>query len=315
MSIAIIAPAKNAKPWIAALTKLQPNLEVQVWPEIHNPQSVKLALVWQHPKDTLEPLVNCELVVSMGAGVDHLVKDKYLVDSAIVCARLVDIQLAKMMAEYLIALIEAHRHHFFFYQKCQQQQQWQPRETLSKTKFKIGVMGLGQIGEQVALALHTNGYDVIGWRNSNLALTALPKFAIETYYGLDQAEAFFKQSNWLINLLPLTSKTHSILSKRVFQQVPAQSVLVNLGRGDHLNEADLLEALRCGQISQAYLDVYSQEPLPKTHAFWKHQQVIMTPHISSLTQPDSVAPQIIENYQRLASGEQLLNTVCLSKEY
>ncbi|MGX5201073.1 2-hydroxyacid dehydrogenase [Aliikangiella sp. IMCC44632] len=315
MSIAIVAPTKNAKPWVKALQQLAPSLDIQVWPQINDPAAVRLALVWQHPENALAPLINCKLVVSMGAGVDHLIADKSILSSGVACARLVDDKLASMMAEYLLTLIESHRHHFFYYQKCQQQQQWQPRETLPKSHFKVGIMGLGKIGEGLARALVANGYQVSAWRKNHQNLKSNDGFSIKTFYGNEQANAFFEQTNWLINVLPLTSATKQILSQKVFQRVPMNTVLVNLGRGDHLNETDLIAALASGKISQAYLDVFSQEPLPAEHAFWKHDQVVMTPHVASLTQPESVAPQIIENYRRVKANQEPLNLVCLVREY
>ena len=174
----------------------------------------------------------------------------------------------------------------------------------------LGVMGLGQLGKDVAEKLVCLGFKVAGWSRTPKALDDILTFA-----GDDQFEAFLSQVNILVCLLPLTPMTRDILNRDVFKKLQAGAYIINTARGEHLVEQDLLDALADGQISGACLDVFRTEPLPEDHPFWDHPKIVVTPHISSLTNPGAVASQIIENYHRAMSGRALLNQVDIDRGY
>lgn len=245
----------------------------------------------------------------MGAGIDHILADNNFPEHLAV-ARLVDPYLVDDMFDYLTAQVSGFRHHHQLYFQCQLQQQWQPLTPLSRNALVIGVMGLGQIGGQVAKRFAEAGYRVVGWSNSAKSINGVKSFT-----GPGALENFLAETNLLINLLPLTKETQGILSAKNLIKLKPGAFLINVGRGGHLVEADLVALLDNRHLSGACLDVFEQEPLPLNHPFWSHPNIMITPHVSSLTNPESVAPQILKNYRRSEKGETLINQVDLKRGY
>ena len=187
---------------------------------------------------------------------------------------------------------------------------WRPQNLTVSQHYTVGIMGLGQLGAYTAERLAQIGFNVVGWSRSQKQLAG-----VETYAGNAQLPEFLRRANILVCLLPLTEQTRDILNRDFFEQLPRQAYLINVARGEHLVEADLLTAIDTGQIRGACLDVFRQEPLPPDHPFWRHPQIRVTPHCSSITNPASVAPQIVENYRRSQAGQPLLNQVSRSRGY
>ena len=177
-------------------------------------------------------------------------------------------------------------------------------------ELQIGIMGLGVLGIAAAEILRKNGFGVCGWSKSAKNLSG-----IKTFHGSEQLDEFLKQSNILVCLLPLTSETKNILNKDLFKKLPEDAYLINVARGEHLVEEDLLEVISNGHLSGASLDVFTQEPLPEEHPFRKNGKIKITPHIASVTSAARVAPQIAENYFRMKAGKPLKNVVDREKEY
>jgi glyoxylate/hydroxypyruvate reductase A len=169
---------------------------------------------------------------------------------------------------------------------------------------------MGQLGAHAADQLSRLGFQVAGWSRTRKDIAGLDSFA-----GGEELAAFLKRSDILVCMLPLTPATEGILNSATFAQLPAGAYLVNVARGRHLVEEDLLAALDAGRLSGACLDVFREEPLPESHPFWDHPQIIVTPHVSSLTYPRAVAPQLAENYRRLLGGQPLLNVIDRSRGY
>jgi glyoxylate/hydroxypyruvate reductase A len=222
----------------------------------------------------------------------------------------VDQKLVRDMSEYLLLAVLTHFRQFDFYQVKKQENDWQPLFPLGKKEMVIGIMGLGQLGEAAAKRLQEAGFSVCGWRNSSKKIDQIPSF-----HGKEQLDSFLSRAHILICLLPLTRQTRQILNQNTFSKLPQGAYLINVGRGDHLKEDDLLTALDQGHLAGACLDVFQTEPLPGDHPFWQHPQIMVTPHISSQTSPTSVAPQILDNLNRLRTGTPLLNQVNIKKEY
>ena len=181
---------------------------------------------------------------------------------------------------------------------------------MEKKECPVGIMGLGQLGTAAALRLIREGFPVSGWRNMNGGLPGVTAF-----HGQDQLPEFLGRSRILICLLPLTPATRHILNLTQFAHLPSGAYLINVGRGGHLKEEDLIPAIDKGLLSGACLDVFEAEPLPGNHPFWAHPRIRVTPHVSSQTDPESVAPQILENLERLRSGKPLLNPVNKARGY
>ncbi len=309
MAITLICPNKDPKPWIRALNNLDPELEIRVWPDDHPRSDIDLALTWAHPSGVLNDYPNLGCISSMGAGVDHMFSDPGLpCDVPII--RLVDDNLVRNMAEYLLLAVLCHFRQFDIYQIDQSQKTWRPLDPMTKKDCPVGIMGLGQLGRAAAQRLSSAGFPVLGWKNSP---GDLPE--IEIFHGKNQLQYFLAQARILICLLPLTPSTRHILNIETFSKLPRGAYLINVGRGGHLKETDLMTALDREFLSGACLDVFKIEPLGADHPFWAHPRIRITPHVSSKTDVISVAPQVLANIKRLRAGKPLLNPVNQEKGY
>ena len=309
MTLTLIAPTRDCQPWAIALKAVAPDLDVQIWPHEPRPTDVEFALSWQHPAGVWQHYPHLRCVSSMGAGVDHLLADPTLpVHLPIV--RLVDPLLAQAMFEYIGAAAMAHLRAFDQYQSQQVQHQWHPHPLQLSSAMTVGLMGLGQLGTYAAHKLKEIGFQVTGWSRTPKAIAE-----VNTFAGDAELSAFLAQTQILVCLLPLTRQTTGILYRTTFYQLPRKAYVINVARGEHLVEADLLATLDDGHLSGACLDVFRQDPLPEQHPFWSHPRIRVTPHCSSVTDPTSVATQIVENYRRLKAGQPLLNEVSRSQGY
>jgi glyoxylate/hydroxypyruvate reductase A len=306
MSIAIISPGRDPKVWIEALRQELPNIDLQVYPQIDRPEDVEMALVWQHPPGFLSLLPNLKLISSLGAGVDHILSDPD-VGEELPIVRIVDEKLTWSMTNYIILGVLNFHRQFVALQKDQREKVWHPSHP--EIAVKVGVMGVGALGGDALDKLHGLGFDVVGYGFSE------KKDFRHPYYAKAQLKEFLAEINVLVCLLPLTSVTEGILNLEFFQACRKGTYLINVARGKHLIEEDLMSALNQGYLSGALLDVFRVEPLPKEHPFWEEERIQLTPHIASVTNPQAAAPQIIANYKRLKGSQPLLNLVNRTRGY
>lgn len=306
MSLAIICPGKDPSSWIQAIRSIDPELEIQVYPEIKHPESVEAVLVWQHPKGILSEFPNLKLVSSMGAGVDHILTDESIPEHLPI-VRIVDDRLTWSMTNYVVMGVLNFHRQITRYQTDQKKKVWDMSQP--EIDVRVGVMGVGALGYDVLEKLDFMGFPVFG-----LGFSEKDDFKFP-YYTRDQLSDFLKEINVLICLLPLTPDTEGILNKELFDQCEPGTYLINVARGRHLVEEDLAPAIQSGQLSGAMLDVYHQEPLPQDHPFWEVDRLTLTPHIASVTNPKAAAPQVLENIKRLKANEPLKNVVNRSKGY
>lgn len=309
MALLIIAPDIKVTSWVKHLGALEPGIEIRVWPEIGDSSDIAFALCWNHPPGELTKYENLKCIASLGAGVDHLTRDPDLPDGVPV-TRVVEHSMAQSMSEYVVLSALNYCRQFDAYRSDQDQRSWHPRRPRLAEDTYIGIMGLGQLGSDAAKKLSYLGFAVSGWSRTPKNIDGVQCFA-----GEDGWEDFLSRSQILICLLPLTPSTKGILNRKTFGQLPRDAYVINVARGQHLVENDLMEALDSGQLAGACLDVFEVEPLPQDHPFWSHPQIKVTPHISSLTFPKAVAPQIIENYQRSKTGSPLLHVVDVERGY
>ena len=309
MAIVIIRQDGKIDIWKEAIKKADPDIPVFSYLEEHPKDKIKMALVWKHPAGELANYPNLECIASSGAGVDFLFEDKKL-PSNVPITRVVDEYLAKDMSEHVIAVIFSYLKNLGQYKIDQINKVWKPIEYHRITDFTIGIMGLGALGKVLANDLVGFGFKVLGWSNSKKTLEG-----INTFIGAGEQFQFLASSQILICLLPLTKATFGILNKELFAQLPKGAHVINVARGGHLVDDDLLQMINSEQLSGASLDVYHQEPLPNDHPFWEHPKVHMTPHYASVSDTNSVVPQILENYKRLLDGKTLLNLVSKIKGY
>lgn len=295
--------------WQEALLKLDPSLDIRIWPEIGNPEDITFVLLWRHPHGVCEQFPNLRCIASMGAGVEHIMTDPNL-PTHIPVVRIMDNTMGKQMVQYAVAATLFHIRLFDRWQESQRIAKWDKFPPFGLYKAQVGVMGLGYLGQQIAIALTQMGLPVSGWSNSKKSIDNVQSFA-----GKNEFELFLSQSDVLICMLPLTPETKGILNKNTFNLLPPNAYIINMGRGQHLIEQDLIDAIDSGQLSGACLDVFEEEPLPKQHPFWSQPKIKITPHIASVTSPTSVAPQILENYQRAQRGDDLINRANVTRGY
>ncbi|WP_204141513.1 glyoxylate/hydroxypyruvate reductase A [Halomicronema sp. CCY15110] len=310
MTLLIVSPHRSdLSRWQQALQTCAPDLDIAVWPQVTVPEDITFALAWQQPAGIWQQFPNLRCVSSFGAGVDHLLQDVDLpTDTPIV--RLVDPLLAQSMFEYIAAAVMGILRDFDVYETQQMGGLWQSHTPTLSQHCTVGIMGLGQLGTYTAQKLVKLGFNVVGWARSPKQIEG-----VTAYSGDAQLPQFLQQTQILVCLLPLTAQTRDILNLDLLAQLPRPAYLINVARGAHLVEADLLAALDAGYLRGACLDVFRQEPLPPTHPFWAHPKIRVTPHSSSITNPESVAPQIVENYRRSQTGAPLLNQVSRSRGY
>ncbi len=306
MSLAIICPGKNPDKWIEEINKLDPDLEIQVYPEIHAPEKVEVAFLWQHPQGILSSFPNLKLISSMGAGVDHILKDKS-VPKEIPIVRIVDEKLTFSMTNYVVmGALNFHRQ-TTRYQADQSRKVWDMSNP--EIEIKVGVMGVGALGKDVLDKMSYLGFPVVGFGFSQKEDFPFP------YYSKGELAQFLAEINVLVCLLPLTEDTGNILNINLFEKCSPGTYLINVARGKHLVEEDLIKALHKGYLSGAMLDVYREEPLPTSHPFWEDKRITMTPHIASVTNPKAAAPQVVENIKRMKANRNLKNLVNRSRGY
>jgi glyoxylate/hydroxypyruvate reductase len=306
MSLAIISPGRNPQIWIDALRKHQPDIDIQVYPEIDRPEVVEMALLWQHPPGYLKTFPNLKLISSLGAGVDHILSDPAVPESMPI-VRIVDEKLTWSMTNYVIMGVLNFHRQITRYQADQKQKVWDMSNP--EIPVKVGVMGVGALGGDVLDKLNYMGFSVVGFGFSEKNDFPFP------YYSRNQYKQFLKEINVLVCLLPLTHETEGILNLEFFKNCTPGTFLINVARGKHLVEEDLIPALDQGFLSGALLDVYHKEPLPEEHPFWEESRIQLTPHIASVTNPLAASPQIIENFNRLKSNQPLINLVNRDRGY
>ncbi|MCB0491969.1 MAG: glyoxylate/hydroxypyruvate reductase A [Cyclobacteriaceae bacterium] len=308
MALVIINP-KGVEPWISALKEVDPDLDIRSFPNDTNRDEISFALTWRHPYGIFKDYPNLKCISSMGAGVDHLLRDPDL-PKQVSIVRLADPYLAQDMAEFVLALIMNHLRDLNAFKIKQTESIWKPADYLRIRDVKVGIMGMGAIGKRVATELQKAGFNVMGWARTSKEIPG-----ITVYAGANEFPKFLNETDILVSVLPLTNETKGILNKKNLQLLPKNAFVINVGRGEQLIDEDLVTLISEGHLSGASLDVFTEEPLPKNNILWKQPRVNVTPHIASLTNPTSVAPQIVDNYYRAKEGKPLLNVVSREKGY
>jgi glyoxylate/hydroxypyruvate reductase A len=267
---------------------------------------IEVALVASPPEGTLAQLPNLKLVQSLWMGVDKLLHDPSLARGVPV-ARLIDPGMIAAMTETVLAhVLDWHRLHFR-YREQQIERVWQQLPQVMASERTIGILGLGELGSVVAQALATLGFRVLGWSRRLRELAGVQYVA--------ELGALLERSDLVVCLLPLTHHTRGILNADAFAQMPEGACLINVGRGEHVVEKDLREALDSRWITHAYLDVFETEPLEMGHPFWRHPSVTLTPHCAALTEPRTAFPKVVANIERLRRGEPLEGLVDVAAGY
>jgi glyoxylate/hydroxypyruvate reductase A len=271
--------------------------------------AVDVAIVANPPPGSLAALPNLKLVQSLWAGVDRLLADPTL-PPGVPLARMVDPVMNDAIAQTALwAVLSLHRG-FFRYARQQHARRWQPHAQRRADELPVAVLGLGQMGSTVARRLATNGYPVAGW---SVRPHALP--GVATQSGDEALPTVLAGAQVVVNLLPLTSATHGLFNAATFARMADGASLINLARGGHVVESDLLAALDSNRLHHAVLDVFSVEPLPPGHPFWSHSRVTVLPHVAAQTDRRSAAEVAARNVRALRDGRPIEHLVDRARGY
>ncbi|MGH6953325.1 MAG: 2-hydroxyacid dehydrogenase [Alphaproteobacteria bacterium] len=295
--------------WGRVLGTHVPGLEVRVWPEVGRVEDIAYALVWKPEHGDLKRYPNLKVILSLGAGVDHVFEDPEL-PRGVPVARIVDLDLAAQLSEYVLyGVLHFHRK-MPAYLENQRRREWGKPGRAVARQCRVGVMGLGVIGGDAARKLAALDFDVRGWSRTEKRIEG-----IKCFHGSDQLAPFLRETDILVCVLPLTRATNGIINAKTLALLPRGAHLINIARGAHIVDDDLLAALDSGQIAGALLDVFRAEPVPREHRFWTHPKVIITPHIAGDPNPDTAAEQVADNILRARAGRPLANVVNAAAEY
>jgi glyoxylate/hydroxypyruvate reductase len=271
-------------------------------------------VVWRPPRELLAGRHELRAIFNLGAGVDAILALERASPGTLPreaqLVRLEDSGMAQQMAEYIAYAVLRYLRRFDEYEQLQAQRHWKllnphPRET-----FVIGVLGLGVLGTHVGRVLASLGLPVRGFSRSPRKVEG-----IATYAGDAQFDAFLDGVKVLVNLLPHTPDTHEVLNAETFSKLAHGAYLINVARGGHLVEQDLLDALEHGQLAAAMLDVFNEEPLPADHPFWQQPRITITPHSSAQTLRDESVVQVAEKIAALERGETISGVVDIERGY
>ncbi len=294
----LLAPISGPESdWRPLLAKALPGRDVRYYPEAGDIAAIDIAAVARVPRGFLASLPNLRLICSLFAGQEGLLADPTL-PKGVPIVRTGNLDGDRMMDEN--ALMHVLRHHRGLpeYALAQQRREWARKRVLRPYERTVGVMGLGPIGLGVAKCLSNHGFKTAAWARSKRALDG-----IEVFAGPGELAAFLGRSEIVVCLLPLTRETENILDRAAFAAMPKGGAVINLARGQHIVEGDLVAAIDEGHLNSATLDVFREEPLPKESPLWAHPRITVMPHVSRRHDPGDIVPRIAEHVLRLERGE------------
>lgn len=300
MKITFCCTDTKAEPWLAGLRAALPAAQVDLWQPGAPPADH--AVVWAAPQQFFDEQSQLKGVFNIGAGVDALLKLRLPPQATVV--RLDDAGMSVQMAEYVCHAVIRHFREFDGYEADVKAGKWSYRKPRSRADFAVGVMGLGVLGERVARALQVFEFPVNGWSRSAKTIDGVQGFA-----GAAQFNDFLRASKVLVNLLPLTPDTRDIMRRETLSILQPGGYVINVARGAHLVDDDLIALIDSGHLAGATLDVFRTEPLPADHPFWRHPKITITPHTSARTLRDESIAQIAGKIMALERAEPIAGIV------
>ncbi len=294
--------------WREALAAELPELDFRVAPDVGDPAEVGYALVWSPPAGFFSSFPNLRLVTNLGAGVDALVRRDDLVPVPI--SRLNDPGMVQMMASYILFAVTRYARDIDVFEAAQRRGAWTYVHPRALSEVKVGLLGLGELGTPAALALAGMGYSVTGWSRSAKTLPG-----VTCLTGREGLETILTGSDIVVVLVPLTRESEGLIGAAELALMRKGAKLVNASRGRLVDEAALIAALESGHLGGATLDVFVAEPLPEGHPLWTTPNVLITPHIASITVPALAARDVAESIRRVRRGEPPLHEVHAARGY
>ena len=309
MKILVYSPEKNLQPWLDEIGTAFPFAEVWAWTPDCAGRQAEFAVLWAPPVELLASQRELKAIFNIGAGVDALMRLPNL-PAGVPIVRLNDAGMAVQMAEYVSHALIRHTRGFAVYEGHAKVGEWKREPAIDRVTYPVGVMGLGNMGARVAQSVAGFDYPVFGWSRTTKSLPG-----IQTFSGRAGLDEFLPRVRVLVCALPLTPDTEGILNAAMFEKLKPGAYLINVARGRHLVENDLLAMLDSGRLAGATLDVFREEPLPPGHAFWKHPKITITPHISALTLRAESVVQIAEKIRAMECGEMIEGIVEIGRGY
>lgn len=306
MRILFCATQMKAQPWIEGLRAALPGAQVEEWRA--GAAAADHAVVWHPPQQLFDEQPQLKGIFNAGAGVDALLKLRLPPQALLV--RIDDGGMAVQMAEFVCHALIRHFRELDCYEDDVSHGAWSFRRPRLRADFPVGVMGLGVLGQRVAQAVRHFDFPVRGWSRSRKSVEG-----IECFASPHEFDAFLAGTRVLVCLLPLTAETQDIMNRQTLSRLMPGGYIINVARGAHLVEADLLALLDSGQLAGAALDVFRTEPLPPEHPFWRHPKVTVTPHTSARTLRDESIAQIAGKIRALERGEPVAGVVDRKKGY
>jgi glyoxylate/hydroxypyruvate reductase A len=306
MRILFHADNTKVQPWVDGLREAIPGAHVEAW----QPGAARAdyAVVWSPPQQLIDEQPQLKGIFNIGAGVDALLKRE--LPPGMLLVRLDDAGMSVQMAEFVCHAVIRHFRELDAYEREVAAGKWSFRKPRLRGDFPVGIMGLGVLGERVARAVAHFEFPVVGWSRTPKALDGIRCFA-----GPDQMDAFLAATRILVCLVPLTPETENILDRATLSKLQPGGYVINVARGAHLVDEDLLALLDSGHLAGATLDVFRTEPLPAGHPFWTHPKVNVTPHTSARTLREETIAQIAGKIAALGRGEPIAGVVDRDRGY
>ena len=312
----LIIGSQRTKEFADAILAESPGLDLRMWPDAGRIEDIRYALAWGPPPGALKTIPNLQLIVSVGAGVDHLLKDPEL--PAVPVVRYVDPDLTARMIDYVALQVLYHQRRTSEFLEQQRARVWKYQPEPAAGEVRVGLMGLGVMGAACVPALHALGFSLCGWSQSRKQIDGVTTFA-----GAAELDAFLAETDILACTLPLTPDTRGILDRALIRKLSRQGrpqrlpgpVLINAGRGPLQVETDILTALDAGELYAASLDVFEKEPLPDTSPLWDHPRVVITPHNAAESTSEAIAAYLLRQMRAHQHGEPLRHVVDPKRGY
>ncbi len=297
------------EPWLRAFAAVMPQAQIVVWQEGVPNAPCDYAVLFSPPPGLLDELMHVKAIFVTGAGVDGIMKFNDVLPPVPI-VRLGDAGMAVQMAEYVGYAVLRYFRRFDEYEQQAKTGTWTQLPLRDKSAFSVGVMGAGVLGQRVLASLAHYGFPLRAWNRSDKRIDG-----VECFHGADGLDAFLRGTQVLVCMLPLTTETANLLDRDTLAKLPEGAYLINVGRGAHVAEPDLLTLIRSGHIAGATLDVFRNEPLPGPHPFWEEPRITITPHVAAATLPHESVLQFAHKIGLLAAGEPVPDLVDRQRGY